>query len=124
MHIVDVKRYQRATVRIRRRGGLLSRSEPQLLIRGHNQTRLLDSVRRQHDVVRRVLDQLPDGMSVPIHLALCFVDADLPLVDNQLDGIALLGARGVVRRLHKSGPLDPAVRSGLVRHLAGHLPAA
>ncbi|CCH89479.1 protein of unknown function [Modestobacter italicus] len=124
VHIVDVKRYRGAAVRIKRRGGLLSRPEQQLLIRGHDQTRLLDSVQRQHQVVRRVLDQLPDGTSVTVHLALCFVDADLPLVDNQLDGIALLGPRGVVRRLLKQGPLSPATRGALVRHLAGHLPAA
>jgi hypothetical protein len=124
VHIVDVKRYRGAAVRIKRRGGLLSRPEQQLLIRGHDQTRLLDSLRRQHDVVRRVLDQLPDGVSVPVHLALCFVDADLPLVDNQLDGIALLGPRRVVRRLHERGPVGPAIRDTLLRHLAAHLPAA
>jgi hypothetical protein len=124
VHLVDVKRYPRAPVRVRRTGGLLSPAKEQLLIRGRDHSRLLDSVQRQHDAVRRVLDRSPSGASVPIHLALCFVDADLPLFADRIGGVALRGPRDVARRLRKTGPLDSAARLGLVRHLALQLPAA
>ena len=124
VHVIDVKRYERAAVRVRRSGGLLTASRAQLLIRGRDHTRLLDSVRRQHDVVRLVLDQVPGGAAVPLHLSLCFVDADLPLLDNSIDGIALLGPRRTARRLRRPGPLDADGRAALVRQLARHLPPA
>jgi hypothetical protein len=119
VHIIDVKHYPRAPVRVRRTGGLLTATKEQLLIRGRDHSRLLESVRRQHDAVRGVLDQV-----VPIHLALCFVDADLPLLADRIGGVGVLGPRDVARRLRKPGPLGPAARAELVRHLASELPAA
>jgi hypothetical protein len=119
VHIIDVKHYHRAPVRVRRTGGLLTATKEQLLIRGRDHTRLLESVQRQHDAVRGVLDQ-----AVPIHLAVCFVDADLPLIADRIAGVGILGPRDVARRLRKPGPLGPAARHELVRHLASQLPAA
>ncbi|GAB4079949.1 hypothetical protein GCM10028783_08970 [Modestobacter muralis] len=124
VHLVDVKHYQRAPVRVRRTGGLLTASKEQLLIRGRDYSRLLDSVQRQHEAVRPVLDRSPHGASVPIHLALCFVDADLPLIADRIGGVAVLGPRDAARRLRTPGPLGPAARRELVRHLARELPSA
>jgi hypothetical protein len=124
VHVVDVKRYKRAPVRVRRRGGLVFPLREQLLIGGRDHTRLLDSVERQRETVRRLLDQFPTGTSVPLHLAMCFVDAELPLFADRIGGIALVGWRGVARRMNKPDPLDPAVRAGVLRHLARHLSAA
>jgi hypothetical protein len=124
VHIIDVKRYRRAQVRVRRCGGLVFPLEEQLLIGGRDHTRLLDSVERQQQVVRGLLDQLPDGAAIPLHTAFCFVDADLPLLSERIAGVALLGSRGVARRLNKPGPLGPDVRVLLLRHLAGHLAPA
>jgi hypothetical protein len=124
VHLVDVKRYQGAAVRVRRRGGLVRPLKEQLLIRGRDHTELLESVERQRDVIRSLVDQLPNGTSVPLHAALCFVDADLPLVPDRIAGVALLGWKGVAKRMNKSGSLSADVRAGLVGHLARALPPA
>src|SRR4051794_26957235 len=124
VHVVDVKRYQGAAVRGRRRGGLVLPLEEQLLIRGRDHPRLLESVQRQRDVDRRLIDQLPSGTEIPLHLALCFVDADLPLVPDRIAGVVLLGSKGVARLMNKPGPVTAAARTALVRHLAHALPPA
>jgi hypothetical protein len=55
---------------------------------------------------------------------MCFVDADLPLLTDRIDGVALLGPKGVVRRMNKPGPIGAERRALLLRHLARHLPPA
>jgi hypothetical protein len=120
VHVVDVKRYQ-AAVRVRR---LLLPPRQQLLIGGRDKTVLLDSLERQRDVVRALLDRHPDGAGIPLHLAMCFVDADLPVLSEQIRGVAVLGSKGVARRLNKPGPLTDDVRAALTAHLAQALPPA
>lgn len=124
VHVVDVKRYKPSPVRVRRRDGLLFPLREQLLIGGRDHTRLLASVQRQRRIVRGLVDQVPDGAAIAVHASFCFVDADLPLLTARIDGIALLGTRGCVRRLNKPGPLAPDVRATVLRHLAHHLPPA
>lgn len=124
VHIVDVKRYQGAKVRIRRTGGLIQPMKEQLLIRGRDQTRLLVSVSQQEQVVRALMSQLPNHAHIQLSTALCFVDADLPLLPEKIAGTAMLGRRTLVRRLNRPGHLDVETRERLVRHLAHHLPPA
>ena len=52
------------------------------------------------------------------------MDADLPFGAPRIGGVALLGSKGVARRLNKSGPLGPDARDALLHHLARHLPSA
>jgi hypothetical protein len=136
VHIVDVKRCQGAAVRAQRTGGLLRPSGEQLLIRGPGPLeghcrdkgprieRLLDSVARPRQAVRALLDRLPAGSSVPLHAAICLVDADLPWVPGHIAGVALPGTRGVARRMRKPGPLHSDIRTEVAAHLSRHLPPA
>jgi hypothetical protein len=124
VHVVDVKRYAGKAVRVRSRGGMLLPLRQQLLVGGRDHTQLLVSVARQRAVVRGLLDAVPDGQQVPLHVAMCFVDADLPLLTERIDGVAVLGPKGVARRLDKAGPISAESRALLVRHLARHLPPA
>jgi hypothetical protein len=60
---------------------------------------------------------------VPVHGALCFVDADLPLVGRRtFDGCHLLYPRELAKRIAAPGPLTPpqvpAVAAALARRLA------
>lgn len=121
VHLVDVKRYHGKAVRVRTR--LLPLQE-QLVIGGRDHTRLLDSVQRQRDVVRRLVDALPDGDTIPLRVALCFVDADLPLIPDRIRGVAVLGWKGVARQMNRRGSIEPEARAVLLRHLARHLPSA
>jgi hypothetical protein len=119
VHLVDVKRYAGATVRVRATGGLLTPVKQKLLIGGRDRTGLLDSLSRQRDAVRRVI-----GPDVPLHVSLCFVDADLPWVTERIDGVRVSGGRAVARRMNRAGALDAATRSLLLERLAQQLPAA
>jgi hypothetical protein len=74
--------------------------------------------------VRSLLDRLPAGSSVPLHVAMCFVDADLPWVTEHIAGVALLGTRRVARRMRKPGPLHADLRAAVAAHLARSLPPA
>lgn len=124
VHVVDVKRYRRASVRVRTAGGVHRPISEELVIGGRDRTRLLDSLDRQRDAVRWLLDGFPGGAEVPLRLAMCFVDADLPLFTQHVHGVALLGKKQVLRRLNDPGPIGPDTRDALLRHLAQHLPAA
>lgn len=124
VHLVDVKRYAGAAVRVRRTGGLLVATKEQLLIGGRDRTRLLDSVARQRDVVRELLGAVSGGNTVPLHVAMCFVDADLPMLTERIEGVTLLGSKGLARRLAEPGPIGAESRALLTRHLAAHLAPA
>ncbi len=124
VHVIDVKKYARATVRVRRTGGLISFVTEQLMVNGRDQTRLLASVKRQEDAVRDALSTLPWSDVVPLHLALCFVGSDLPLFAKQVQGVAVLGAKGLAKRLNSVGSLGPTLRASMTRHLAVQLPVA
>ncbi len=123
-HVFDVKRYPGARGRVQRHGRLVSSASEQLLVNGRHHTRSLESAQRQGDVVRGLLDQVPNGAAIPLHLAFCFVDADLPWLTERVGGVEVLGPKRVARRMNAPGPLDRDVRKTLLRHFAHRLPAA
>lgn len=108
VHIIDVKHYQGAEVRVRRSGGLGRSMRERLIIRGRDHTRLLDSLARQEHAVRSLLDRLPGGPAVPLHTAMCFVDSDLPWLPERVHGVALLGCKGNGGPSTSSSPPPPA----------------
>ncbi|WZH51568.1 MAG: nuclease-related domain-containing protein [Nocardioides alkalitolerans] len=72
--VVDAKRYAgRPTLRIE--GGLLRPRVEKLVVAGRDRTKLVDGVLRQVEVVTDVL-----GDATPVRGALCFVEADWPLI--------------------------------------------
>jgi hypothetical protein len=97
---------------------------PKLLIRGRDCTKLLDGLDRQITVVRSALDR--DGHNdIPIHGALCFTKADLPLLKTQkLRGHLLLYRKALAQQLTADGPLQQPLIKHLARHLAATLPPA
>jgi hypothetical protein len=71
--VIDAKRYH-GKVEIRR--PLLG--QPKLLINGRDRTKLVDGLTRQIQIVNATIaETAPD---VPVHGAMAFVDADLPLL--------------------------------------------
>ena len=62
---------------------------------------------------------------VPVRGALCFVDADLPLVGTlTFDGFPLLYARRLARRLNARGPVAGERVLAVAGDLAQRLPPA
>lgn len=87
-----------------------------LVVGGRNKTKLIEGLQRQVDVVRPVVQALSD--ITPVHGALCFVDADLPLLSKlSFNGFALLYPRQLAKRINAPGP----VPTELVRELAMEL---
>lgn len=97
--VVDTKRYKGAPG-LRVEGGLFRPRVERLFVAGRDQTKLVDGVLGQVLDVREVV---PDA---PVRGALCFVDADWPLLaaSFQVGGIEVLWPRKLVARLTAAGP--------------------
>jgi hypothetical protein len=116
--VIDTKNYK-GKVRIERR--MMGSSK--LRINGRDRTKLVDGLDRQVSLVRASVDRLDFG--VPIHGALCFVGADLPLFGTlQMRDYSLLRPRKLAKRLSASGPLPREQVSFLARELAQRFPPA
>lgn len=94
-----------------------------LLIRGRDQSKLVDALVAQVEVVRASLAHvLPE---VAIHGALCFVDTKLPTVGTlTFKGMSLLHPRRLAKRINANGPLAPDDTDVVLRALADAFPRA
>ena len=106
--VIDAKRYK-GEVEIRK--PLFG--ERRLTIAGRDKTKLIHGLARQVELVRDAVTEVAPGIpahDVPVHGALCFVEADLPLVRTlTFDGYPLLYPRGLAKRLNAGGPLAAEV---------------
>lgn len=80
---------------------------------------------KQHAAVRTARDAHGHA-DVPVFLALCFVDADLPLLEKQSVGdIAIYGSRQLGKRIKKAdGPYGEQQRMPVFAALDPALPPA
>lgn len=72
--VVDAKRYKDQRPELRVEGGIIRPRVEKLMVGRRDRTRLVDGVLHQVDLVRAEVD------SVPVTGALCFIDADWPLL--------------------------------------------
>jgi hypothetical protein len=97
--VIDAKRYK-GRVAIRKPWF----QPAKLTIAGRDKTRLVESLDWQVGLVQAVV--LPIAPSAPVRGALCFVDADLPLVGAlSFNGYPLLHVRPLSKRINADGPL-------------------
>ncbi|MCK9250854.1 MAG: NERD domain-containing protein [Solirubrobacteraceae bacterium] len=114
--VVDAKRY-RGKVEVARPWI----GEARLTIGGRDRSKLVDGLRRQTDRVAELLDVA----GVPVHGALFFYDAQLPVVGSlTFGGFPILRPRPLARRLSRDGPLDADRIANVRALLAEVLPAA
>jgi hypothetical protein len=122
--VIDTKRYENAEIRVRRVGGLFTPRRDELLVRGRVKANLVESLRKQVEVVEMVLDEgaLHD---VPVTGVLCFVDGLLPIFQKRLhvDDLVVTGRRGLTDVVAASGPLDADQRQALYRLIGQRLSA-
>lgn len=78
-----------------------------LYVGGSDKTALVDSVQKQLEVVRSALGA---EHTVPVHGALCFIDADFPIIggDFTISGVAVVWRKKLAKLLAAPGPLDDA----------------
>ncbi len=124
VYVVDVKRYVRSTIQVRRIGGVFMPRREQLFVKGRDQTSLLESLRRQVEAVRTTLADHPGSEETPVAAAFCFVDARLPRRAQSIDGVPLLDVNGVAQLVSTAGDLTGDQQLGVHAHLATRLPPA
>ena len=114
--VVDAKRY-RGRPRHVVEGGFLRPRVDKLLVGTRDCSKLVTAVLGQAGVVRTALG--PD-VDVDVTAALCFVDADWPLVGGSfvIDGVAVTWPRRLVSVLQRPGPLTPEAIADLHGRLA------
>lgn len=122
--VIDAKRYKGRPQR-RVDGGLFRPRVEKLIVGSRDQTRLVEGVHRQVDLVCAALAVagLPD---LPVRGVLCFVEADWPLIGGSfaIDGVSVLWPKRLADRLVVDGPLDDGTADRAHRVLAAAFPPA
>lgn len=121
--VIDPKRYS-GKVEIIDRGGWF-RTDVRLIVNRRDHTKLVDGVLRQREHVRNALVGT-DFADVPVYGALCFVDAEWPLLMRRprvVNGVVVSWPKAFNGLLPEPGELDPTQRGVIHRHLAKALPA-
>jgi hypothetical protein len=118
--VIDAKRYSGLITKVDKGGWL--QSDIRLTVGGRDRTKLVAGVQTQMSDVRQVLDG--PRTAVPLHGALCFVDAELRLFAKpfEIDGVLVTWTKALCERMATSGPIDAKTRTALHRHLAASLP--
>ena len=122
--VIDAKRYK-GRPRLRVEGGLFRPRVEKLMVGGRHQTKLVEGVHKQVDVVRAVLADA--GVAeVPVRGVLCFVEANWPLIGGSfvIDGVSVIWPKKLAEQLVAAGPLDDAMAERVHRALAAAFPAA
>lgn len=98
-------------------------AKPKLMIRGRDQTGLVEGLHRQVRDMRDLLAQIDPNIEV--HGALCFTEANLPLMRTlTIAGYPLLHPKALAKRLNQPGALVQERIELLTIQLAARLPRA
>ncbi len=102
--------------------------KPKLTTAGRDQSKLIDGLDEQVVLVRAVAAD--SASEVTVHGALCFVDADLPLLSKlSFKGSPLLYPKPMAKRLNPAGPVTaggvrispPSSRRGKLGGVTGYV---
>jgi hypothetical protein len=120
VYVIDAKKY-RGRPHLKIDGGLFRPRTERLIVGSRDCTKLVDGVLKQVYVVREILE--PD---VPVHGALCFVEADWPLLGGNFTtrDVLALWPKKLYAELQTEGPLTADTIPEIHRTLAHALPAS
>lgn len=122
--VIDAKRYK-GRPQLHVEGGLFRPRVEKLVVGTRDQTKLVEGVHKQVDLVRAALEAA--GVAdVPVRGVLCFVEADWPLFGGSfvIDGVGVLWPKKLAEQLATAGPLDDARVDEAHRALATAFPPA
>lgn len=123
--VIDAKKYTGAVEA--RDVGSLFRSDLRLYVGGRNQTKLIDGVRRQVELIRAALADGRDA-SVDVYGVLCFVEAEWPLLRRRpvtVSGVVSVWPLGLPELLQPAKSTgDPLDVGAVARLLANSFPPA
>ncbi|MDR2374614.1 MAG: NERD domain-containing protein [Bifidobacteriaceae bacterium] len=120
--VIDAKKYQgRPALRVE--GGLFSPRAEKLMVGRRDCAKLVDSVLRQVEIVKAALAAA--GETAPVWGALCFVNADWPLLGGAITtrGVRALWWDKLLSALRQPGDLDADAVGRVAQRLAEALPA-
>jgi hypothetical protein len=121
VYVVDAKRYK-GRVEVRDVSRLFSKADLRLFVGGRDHSELAYAMGRQVEAVRAALGERQD---VPVTAALCFIDAEWPLLGgpHRFAGVRTEAERSVRKLVTQPGPLatDEVVEIAIV--LSHALPA-
>ncbi len=125
VYVIDAKRYVRQRVEVRRFGGLFSPRRSELFVGGRRKPGLVKGLEPQEDAVLGALSELELPTGYIVQPVLCFINADWSLLSGNLsvDGVPVVGPRGLKQLVQKAGPLDAQTRQRIYAHLAQRLPS-
>ena len=125
VYVIDAKRYVRQRVEVRRFGGLFSPRRSELFVGGRRKAGLLNGLVTQVNAVMEALAELEPPTGYIVQPVLCFIDADWSWLSGNLsvDGVPVVGPRGLKKLVRKAGPLDAQTRQQIHSHLAERLPS-
>jgi len=117
VYVIDAKKY-RGRPHLKVEGGILRPRVEKLLVGTRDCSRVVEGVIKQVDVVRNL------GCDVPLLGALCFVEADWPLIGGSFTtrGIQVLPPKKLYAQLTAAGSLDIDRIATLHQRLATALP--
>lgn len=120
IYVIDAKRYVGKRPTLRAEGGLFRARTEKLFVGGRDQTKLVDGMLKQLELVRGIV-----GEAVPVTGVLCFVESDWPLFggDFTTRGVMVMWPKRLYPRLAADGSHGDAVES-LHRSLASAFPPA
>lgn len=96
---------------------------PKLLIKGRDQTKLVDGLARQVELVHAKLVEI--SPEIPIHGALCFINTELPTLGTlTIKGFSLLYPRRLAKRINAPGRLTAETIEAVRSTLAAAFPRA
>jgi hypothetical protein len=116
--VIDSKRYK----------GKVAVSKPlfgkaKLTIAGRDKSKLVEGLAKQVALVEAVMPEVAPGVAV--RGALCFVDADLPMLGKlSFNGYPLLYPKPLAKRINSDGPLASERVQAVAAELARRFPAA
>jgi hypothetical protein len=118
VYVVDAKKYS-GKVERRDRGSWF-RADHRLYVNGRDRSKLLDSVRRQAEVVEQLLQS-----DIAVRPVLCFVGADWPTFGGALGfgGVLVTWPRDLAKRVRAAGPFADRTQD-VAHHLLRSLPPA
>jgi Nuclease-related domain len=119
--VIDAKTH-RGELKVQRSGALFSPRVEKLYIGGRDKTSLVAGLGTQVASVRAELATV--NADLPVRGALCFVGTELPWFGQSIDGVALVGRRGLAKLLKRDGDLTSDDRDAIARFLATRFPAA
>ncbi len=105
--VIDAKRYKGQRPSLHVEGGILRPRVETLRVAGRDKTKLVSGMQKQ---ITQVTVALPDA-NVDVHGALCFVEADWPLIGGsfEVNGIDVLWPKLLVKRLTETSAADSSV---------------